>query len=67
MIELKLNKNETLKAENFKKLHKHNDVNKGAIGGHITYSFTPTSIGTAVTVECNICGKKENITDYDSW
>lgn len=31
------------------------------------YYFIPGSIGTNVHVECLICGKKENITDYDRW
>lgn len=26
-----------------------------------------TGVGTAYEVECPICGKKENITDYDLW
>lgn len=39
---------------------------EGAIGGRMTYSFTPTGIGVAVTVSC-ACGAKENITDYDCW
>lgn len=38
----------------------------GSIGGRWTYSFTPTSLGTAITVHC-ACGKEENVTDYDSW
>jgi len=37
------------------------------IGGHISYMFTPTSIGTAVTVECGLCGEFENITEYNNW
>jgi len=37
----------------------------GAIGGDITYSFTPTSIGTVVKVES--CGHELDLTDYESW
>lgn len=33
----------------------------GAIGGALTYSFTPTSIGTIITVEC-ACGFKLDCT-----
>lgn len=33
----------------------------GAIGGRITYSFTPTSIGTIVTVTC-ACGHEMDCT-----
>lgn len=39
---------------------------QGAIGGQYTYSFTPTSLGTAVSMRC-ACGKEENVTEYDSW
>lgn len=40
--------------------------NPGTIGGRITYSFTPTSLGVVVTASC-LCGKKLNVTDYESW
>ena len=36
--------------------HKCNARGKSCCGGEITYSFTPTSIGTAVVVQC-ICGE----------
>ena len=36
----------------------------GAIGGTLTYSFTPTTIGTIVKVEC-ACGGNADLTDYD--
>ena len=38
----------------------------GAIGGRLSYQFTPTGLGTAITVKC-ACGEEENLTDYDSW
>ena len=38
----------------------------GAIGGGLTYSFTPNGIGVAMSVRCH-CGESVNITDYDSW
>jgi hypothetical protein len=38
----------------------------GAIGGHLSYSFTPTSIGEIVTVKC-ACGAELDVTDYDSF
>ena len=65
MIEFKLNEKETELAEKFMQEHRHPEVYKGAIGGHINYIFTPTSIGTACTIHCNICDEKENITDYN--
>jgi hypothetical protein len=39
----------------------------GAIGGHISLLLTFTSLGTAFSVICNVCGEEENITNYDCW
>lgn len=39
----------------------------GAIGGRLTYSFTPTSIGTIVKVKDNMSGSEIDLTDYESW
>lgn len=39
----------------------------GASGGHFTYSFTPTSLGTVVVITENTTKKSINITDYGSW
>ena len=67
IAEFKLFESEKKAAEKFLIEHRHPDVNKGAIGGHISYIFTPTSIGDAVSIRCNICNKEENITDYGTW
>ena len=67
MIEFKLNEKENDLAEKFMQEHRHPEVYKGTIGGHINYIFTPTSIGDSVNIRCNICDKEENITDYDTW
>jgi len=37
----------------------------GAIGGDLTYKFSPTSLGTVLVVES--CGQELNLTDYSSW
>ena len=58
-MEFKLNENETEKAQLFLEKHRHPDVYKGAIGGHIEYIFTPTSVGDACTMRCQICGVEE--------
>ena len=59
-------------------LHEHNRVCKyyddgthdlppgGAIGGRMTYSFTPTTLGTVTKVKCS-CGEERDLTDYDGW
>lgn len=65
ITEFKLNESEAQKAKEFEEKHRHPDIYKGAIGGHISYEFTPTSIGTAVTIKCSICNTEENITDYN--
>ena len=67
MIEFKLNEKENERAEAFLQEHRHEDVEKGAIGGHIHFIFTPASIGDACVIGCSICEENENITDYDSW
>jgi hypothetical protein len=38
----------------------------GAIGGVVSYRFTPTSLGVAVVAKC-ACGAEINVTDFDSW
>lgn len=67
MIEFKLNELENELAEEFINNHRHPEIYKGAIGGHIEYTFTPTSIGDACTIKCTICDEQKNITDYTSW
>lgn len=58
--------NEEKLYEEFCKRHIHPEVNKGAIGGNISVTFTMTSIGTFPSVHCSICGETENITDYST-
>lgn len=43
-----------------------NPANCGTIGGRLTYSFTGTSLGVIVKVEC-ACGEEHDATDYLSW
>lgn len=37
-----------------------------AIGGRISYIYTPNSIGTEISVRCK-CGLEEDITNINSW
>ena len=67
MIEFKLNEKENELAEKFMQEHRHPEIYKGAIGGHLKYIFTPTSVGDACSIHCSICGEEKNITDYDCW
>ena len=49
------------------------DLYSGAIGGAITFEFTPTSLGVIVIVkrmsegEGTIVENQINLTDFDSW
>ncbi len=44
----------------------YNDPNPPAIGGRLTFSFTPTGLGSGVSVKC-ACGEECNCTDYECW
>lgn len=66
-MEFQLSEKEQAAAKAFEEKHDHPKVNKGAIGGHIQYTFIPTSIASICVMKCLICGEEENITDYDSW
>jgi len=37
-----------------------------AIGGRLTYSFKPTSLGTVIKVTC-VCGENCDLTDVGDW
>lgn len=63
----KLTDSEFKKAETFKEDHQHKEINKGAIGGHIEYRFSPNGIFRALSIKCLICNKELNITDYSVW
>ena len=39
----------------------------GAIGGGLSYTFTPNSLGLGFRVKEWWSGKELNLTDYDSW
>lgn len=49
----------------FQENHMHRDVNKGAIGGHISIDVTMTSIGAGKSCHCSVCGQSANITEYN--
>lgn len=39
----------------------------GAIGGNLTYSFTPTSLGVVVRVTDTLSGNSLDLTEYLDW
>lgn len=51
-------------------LKEHNKIcpikYSGAIGGKISFLFTPTSLGVITQVICS-CREKINLTDYEGW
>lgn len=69
-MEFRLDSGEVKKAERWKKSHNRGKCGKtrekSPIGGRYSYVFTPTSIGTFISIVCNLCGKEKTITDYDS-
>lgn len=38
----------------------------GAIGGRLTYCFTPTGLGVITILRC-ACGQEVNVTDFENW
>jgi len=38
----------------------------GAIGGGLTFCFTPTGLGNIEVVKC-ACGAELNLTEFDKW
>ena len=39
----------------------------GAIGGEISWEFTPTGLGDCCVVKHSVTGEELNLTDYNSW
>lgn len=69
MLQFTLSESQIKKLDKWRKHHKCSikaqyGIEKyvGAVGGELTYHFTPTSIGSVVTVSCS-CGKKIDITE----
>ena len=63
IFELKLNDNEMVSYEKWKKKLPKKYINK-----EHTFSFTPTGIGTAIEVEvADVPETRENITDFSNW
>jgi hypothetical protein len=42
------------------------DSKAGAVGGAITFKFTPTSLGVVAVVSC-VCGGSCDVTEYSEW
>ena len=56
-----------IKFKEWNNIHKCELKNySGAIGGRLTYSFTPTGLGLVTKVKC-ACGEFIDLTGYESW
>lgn len=60
-----LNENQRLKLKEWINSKKSKYV--GAIGGRITYSFTPTTLGTVVKVYDELTKDEIDLTEYEKW
>lgn len=40
---------------------------EGAIGGRITYSFTPTNLGVVIKVRDEVTKQEIDLTNYEAW
>ena len=44
----------------------HAGEDEGAIGGRYTWTFTPTSLGDVVRLQC-CCGAEVDLSEYENW
>jgi len=51
----------------FVKYHEKNCPAEACSGGYFSYHITPTSLGTTFQVQCNVCHKTIDVTNYDDW
>ncbi len=58
--------NEAAKIAEWESGHDCTITAMGAIGGKLTYKFTPTTLGVCSKAEC-ACGAELDFTDYESW
>jgi hypothetical protein len=65
-INFTLNPNEVDEYDKFIEEHKKCKCS-ATIGGKISIIFTPTGLGDAKSVKCNVCGEEREITDVSNW
>lgn len=71
MVELQLTEDQLLKwkewlAEHDKTCPFADPSKQGAIGGRLTYEFTPTALGLVTKVKC-ACKEEVDLTKYEEW
>jgi len=70
MIQFNLDKDQTEKFIAWRddpEIHKNCQrvERKTAIGGAVTFHFTPNTLGVGVRASCSICTNEIDLTDYD--
>lgn len=63
----RLDEVEERRYDDFIEYHDKNCPAESCSGGWYSYRITPTSIGSTIVIECNVCHKTMDITNYDSW
>jgi hypothetical protein len=71
-VNFQLTKDEVRRLKEWDELHINThhggkDPDNTAIGGRLTFGFTPTSLGTILIVSCSCKKDSCDLTDYDSW
>ena len=74
LIRFTLDEVETERAREFKKEHNHcaefieeNKLAFTTLGQQFTYEITPGGFGNGITIRCNKCKQRKNITNIDNW
>jgi hypothetical protein len=67
MINFVIDKEDLKKFEDWNKKHKCKlKKNSGAIGGRLSFNFTPTGLGLVIKVKCG-CGAEVDLSRYEDW
>ena len=68
MLDFELTEKQRLEISAWDATHKCRIRHKftGAIGGRLSYTFTPTGLGMAIFVEC-ACGETLDLTKSEEW
>ena len=68
-MQFNLTDKDMVKVEKFRKAQnkKNGTSYYGAIGGELTYSFTPNGIGCVITVKHESTGAELDLTDVSEW
>lgn len=64
--EYELNKYRKWVDEHDKKCPYADRMNQGAIGGRMSFTFTPTGLGQITKIKC-ACGDEVDVTQYEHW